>query len=210
MPSRNVIKEYVPEAYYHIYARGNSKQKIFVDAADYTYFLSLFERYLSSEQKISKTGEPYPHYKNRLVLYAYCLMSNHFHMMIYQKDGDAIEKLMRSILTSYSRYFNIRHGRSGSLFESRYKAAHIDQHVYLGHITRYIHLNPRRWQNYRHSSLQYYINPKTAPEWLNTRRILSHFSSPEDYYAFHADYVEAKDVLEKIKHNLADSSQRTL
>ncbi|CAN5675478.1 hypothetical protein BH23PAT2_BH23PAT2_08840 [soil metagenome] len=51
MPSRNVTKERVPESFYHVYARGGSKQKIFLEASDYKYFMSLFERYLSDEQK---------------------------------------------------------------------------------------------------------------------------------------------------------------
>ncbi len=62
MPSRNVTKEQAPDSYYHVYARGSNRQKIFIEAADYKYFLALFERYLSAKQARGKTGEPYPHY----------------------------------------------------------------------------------------------------------------------------------------------------
>lgn len=205
MPSRNTIKKYVSDSYYHIYARGGNKQKIFVDAADYKYFLSLFERYLSLEPKLSKTGEPYPHFNGRVVLYCYCLMSNHFHLLVYQKDAVAIEKLMRSIMTSYSRYFNSKYKRSGPLFESRYKASRISTGTYLEHITRYIHLNPRRWQTYRYSSLTHYMDPSKASEWINTRRILALFADKNEYYAFLTSYESTRDDLEEIKHELADS-----
>lgn len=205
MPSRNTIKEYAAESYYHIYARGGSRQKIFIDAADYKYFLSLFERYLSVEPKLSKTGEPYPHFHGRVVLYCYCLMSNHFHLLVFQKDDTGIEKLMRSIMTSYSRYFNRKYKRSGPLFETRYKASKISTDAYLEHITRYIHLNPRRWQTYRYSSLAYYMDPPKVPEWINTRRMLALFADTNEYYAFLADYESTRDALEEIKHDLADS-----
>jgi len=204
MPSKNVVKLYVSESYYHVYARGASKQKIFIDAADYRYFISLFSRYLSAGEKLSKTGEPYPNFNDHVVLYAYCLMSNHFHLMIYQKHEDGLPKLMRSLLTSYSRYFNKKYKRSGSLFETRYKASLIDNQAYLEHITRYIHLNPRRWQNYRYTSLKYYMGT-LQPEWLNTKRILSLFTDKDDYYSFLSEYVATRDSLDEIKHQLADA-----
>lgn len=188
-----------------MYARGSNKQKIFIDNADYRYFLSLFERYLSGIQKFNKTGEPYPHFHSRIVLHCYCLMSNHFHLLVFQKDDTAIEKLMRSILTSYSRYFNKKYHRTGSLFETRYKASRIEQDAYLEHITRYIHLNPRRWQTYRYSSLTHYLNPDKTPDWINVKRILELFANANEYRTFLSDYEATRDMQNEIKHKLADS-----
>ena len=82
MPSRNIMKEQIPDSYYHIYARGINKQKIFIDNNDYGYFIKLFERYLSKKPSISKTGEIYPHYLNKVQILVYCLMSNHFHLLL--------------------------------------------------------------------------------------------------------------------------------
>jgi len=202
MPSRNITKVQVPESYYHVYARGSNKQKIFLEVADYKYFLNLFERYFASKPQWSKTGEPYPNYVGHIELLAHCLMSNHFHLLIYQYDIPSLEKFMRSLMTSYSRYFNLKYRRTGSLFESRYKAVLIEQDSYLQHVSRYIHLNPRRWQTYRYSSLQYYRDG-LEPMWLKTNRLLEMFADRADYMAFVADYEEQHDMLDELKYQLA-------
>lgn len=204
MPSRNVSKEQVADSFYHVYARGSNKQKIFLEASDYKYFLSLFERYLSRQQQIGKDGTPYPHFYRKIELLAYCLMSNHFHLLVFQTDVPSLEKIMRSIMTSYSRYFNLKYKRSGPLFESRYKAVRIERDSYLQHISRYIHLNPRFWENYRYSSLRYYRDGR-EPVWLNTDRIINIFNDDRVAYTkFVADYEEMHDLLQELKYQLAD------
>jgi putative transposase len=201
MPSRNVLKENIPESYYHIYVRGASKRQIFLDAQDYHYFERLFVRYLSSEPTHSKQGVPYPHFREAISLLAYCLMGNHFHLLIYQSEQDAMSKLMRSIMTSYSRYFNLRYKRSGPLFESRYKASRVGRQSYLEHISRYIHLNPRYWKRYEYSSLGHYLG--RAPDWLTTSPILELFADRGAYLAFLEDYEDHKTMLDEVKTALA-------
>lgn len=204
MPSRNITKEQVSESFYHVYARGSNKQKIFIDADDYKYFIRLFERYLSERRVVGKDGTPYPNFHERITLLAYCLIANHFHILVYQKDSSDLEKFMRSLMTSYSRYFNLRYKRTGPLFESRYKAVRIDQDSYLHHITRYIHLNPRSWEHYRHSSLRYY-REGNEPAWLKTEKILVLFRGRDDYMRFVADYEELRDMMSELKYRLADN-----
>lgn len=191
------------ESYYHVYVRGNNKQKLFIECYDYKYFLKLFDRYFSKDQVISKTGVVYPNFLNEIEIIAYCLMSNHFHLMIYQNDVPYLEKFMRSIMTSYSKYYNLKYKRTGSVFESRYKASRIDQESYLQHITRYIHLNPRGWARYRYSSLKYYRDGK-EPDWLHSNRILEQFSSRQNYMDFVSDYEEMRDSMVDLKYQLAD------
>lgn len=204
MPQKNTIKEYAPQSYYHVYFRGMNKEKLFLDAADYRYFLSLFERYLSVEHAVSKTGVPYPNYRNDIRLLAYCLMTNHVHLLLYQLDDSwALRKLMSSLMTSYSKYFNLKYKRVGSVFESRYKAKRIDDDSYLIHISRYIHMNPRRWLTYKHSSLQFVLRDN-CPEWLDQSEIVSSFRNRADYEAFLMDYQENKVILETLKYQLAD------
>ena len=203
MPSRNITKVQVPNSYYHVYARGSNKQKIFLEAADYKYFLSLFERYFASKPVLSKAGEPYPTFVGKVDVLAYCLMSNHFHLLIYQYDVPYLEKFMRSLMTSYSRYFNLKYRRTGALFESRYKASRIDQDSYLQHVSRYIHLNPRYWQTYRYSSLRYYRDG-IEPRWLRTNTVLESFAGRGDYMKFVADYEDEHDQLDELKYQLAD------
>ncbi len=206
MPVRNVNKPNVPEAYYHVYARGASKQKIFCDSADYQFFLNLFDRYLSEEQKVDAVGVPYPHLYGTIEVLAFCLMQNHFHLLFYQIDGHAMERLMRSLMTSYSRYFNRKYKRSGPVFETRYKASHIGEYGYLMHISRYIHLNPSRWRGYRNSSLSAYLGKHTQLEWLQPQRITQLFENDSGrYLTFLEDYEETQRMRDELKHLLADS-----
>ncbi len=203
MPSRNTIRTDLADTYYHVYARGASKQSIFLDDADYAYFQRLLARYLSEEQQYSKEGAPYPHFRGQAELLAYCCMPNHFHLLFYQVEQGAMSKLMKSVMSSYCRYFNLRYNRSGSLFENRFKASLIGNDGYLQHISRYIHLNPRAWRRYPHSSILEYRGKRTA-EWLQPERILQLFGGSDAYFEFVSDYEEARDKLAELKHELAN------
>lgn len=191
------------ESYYHVYARGNSRQEIFLEDDDYLYFLNLFRRYLSDEEVKNSAGIPYEKLDDRLEALCYCLMPNHFHLLLYQQEEGTMQRLMRGVMTGYSRYFNTKYKRSGSLFESRYKASLISDQKYLEHITRYIHLNPKNWKNYQYSSIGRYLSGQ-GTDWLKPERILSLFDSPRQYGAFVSDYEEAQRELEIIKHQLAN------
>lgn len=202
MPSKNILKVDVPESYHHVYFRGASRARIFRSDADYEKMLKLFERYLSLAEVKNSAGLSFPNYYNRLELVAFCLMPNHVHLLIYQRQQHAMTEFMRSLLTSYSMYFNKKYKRSGPLFESRYKASIIADESYLEHITRYIHLNPRQWRDYAYSSLPYYLHQVTD-EWVAPKRILDMFSSPADYLRFVEDYEQNKEMLDILKHELA-------
>lgn len=193
----------VPDSFYHVYARGHNKHRIFYDEQDYLYFLHLLERYLSSEEFKNGNGIPYPNFYNKVELAAYCLMPNHFHLLVYQHQLGALSMFMRSVMTSYSRYFNMRYKRSGALFESRFRASLISDDSYLEHITRYIHLNPRHWRDYEYSSLPYYLQ-QVEVSWLRPERIMKIFENPAEYLQFVADYEENKKMMDILKHELAD------
>lgn len=204
MPSRNIIRHDTAESYYHIYARGASKQPIFLERADYEYFLRLFKRYLSAEPTQNKVGISYPHYTGQLELLAFCLMRNHFHLLVYQEGAGVVAQFMKSLMISYCRYFNLKYKRSGALFESRYKASRVTNNEYLLHISRYIHLNPRSWKYYPYSSIIYYRKGE-EPEWLSTDKVLSLHAGRSEYLAFVEDYKGYKEILENLKHELANS-----
>jgi len=203
MPGRNILKQDVADSFQHIYARGHSQHKIFGDEQDYITFLTLLQRYLSAEDAHDAYGVPYPNFYNKLELLAYVLMPNHFHLLIYQRQPQAMTNFMRSLLTSYSRYFNKKYKRSGPLCESRYKASMISDDSYLEHISRYIHLNPREWRSYEYSSLPYYLQ-RDEVSWIRPKRILELFESPEEYLEFTSDYVEQKKMLDILKQELAN------
>lgn len=203
MPSRNILRSDVANAYYHVYARGGSKQPIFLDSQDKDKFMQILQRYLGADVEVSKSGEVYPNFHNEAVLQAYCLMDNHFHLFAQQVRQGALSEFMRCLMTSYVRYFNLRHKRSGALFESRYKASIIYDDSYYSHISRYIHLNPKSWKYYPYSSIGYY-RKGGAPDWLNTRVVLQTFRDRQDYMDFLYDYEDYKQMLDEIKHDLAD------
>lgn len=204
MPGRNILKEDVAETYYHIYARGVNKQKIFLDDNDFVYFLSLLKRYLSSKYIKSARGEDYPKLYDDIQLLAYCLMPNHFHLLVYQISEKSMTRLMRGVMTAYSLHFNTKYHRKGHLFESSYRASRISNDQYLLHISRYIHLNPDDWQNYPYSSISSYTNA-VKRDWVNTDMVLSQHSSPQEYIKFLKDYEDQHEDLESIKHELADT-----
>jgi putative transposase len=205
MPSKNVIKVSIPDSYYHIYARGNNKQNLFLDDIDFGYFLNLYSRYLSKKQNSNLSHRLYPNYSDNIKIIAFCVMSNHFHMILYQKEPPFMEKFMRSLMTSYSKYFNIKYKRTGPVFESRYKAVLIMNNEYLQHLSRYIHLNPVNWGIYKYSSLGYYKNGGEFPG-LDVDVLLEQFSSREEYIRYIASYESRHEENEELKHQLIDDN----
>jgi len=126
MPPKNRTKDYIRGAYYHIYARGVNKRKIFLNQSDYKAFL-----YRARS-------------KNRgfVEINAYCLMPNHYHLLVQNKIERGIEKYMRSLNTSYALFFNRKYDRVGHLFQGRYQAALIKTDAQLAATINYIHQNP--------------------------------------------------------------------
>jgi REP element-mobilizing transposase RayT len=204
MPSRNSIKQYAPHSYYHVYNRGVNKQPIFHEAADKAYLLKLFKRHLDPCDKSIRTdGLNYEKYNQQTELLAYCFMNNHYHLLLYlHDDQEAISKLLQSVFTAYTMYFNKKYKRSGTLFQGVYKGSRIDSDAYLLHITRYIHMNPRHYKTYYYSSVQYYLN-KPAPHWINTGRVLALFDG-SDYLSFLEDYEGQKEIQDELKLLLAN------
>ncbi|MBP9667886.1 transposase [Candidatus Saccharibacteria bacterium] len=203
MASRNVLKIDIPDSYYHVYARGSNKMPIYIDDDDYEYFLTLLRRYLSQKEMKNQVGTPYVKLFNSVRLQCFCLMQNHFHLLLYQIEPGAMQRLMRGVMTSYSSYFNRKYDRSGPLFETRYKASRISSDDYFMHISRYIHLNPDKWETYQFSSIHAYAG-QVQYDWLETKNILAMFDTPTGYLEFVRDYKEIRDVYEDIKHELAN------
>lgn len=197
------MKVDIHESYYHVYARGVNKGEIFRDDSDYNYFVSVCRRYLSAEDIRNSAGISYDKLYENVQVLCYCLMPNHFHLLLYQVEPRSMERLMRGIMTAYSMYFNRKYKRRGPLFESRYKASRIDSDAYLEHITRYIHLNPRAWRTWPYSSLADYLG-QSKSDWVQPGPILELFDSRADYRQFVGDYEAAKRELDSLKHQLAD------
>jgi hypothetical protein len=130
-------------------------------------------------------------------------MSNHFHLLFYQAERGALSEMMKSMMVAYSAYFNRKYKRTGPLYESRFKASIINKDAYLLHVSRYIHLNPRSWRYFPYSSL-IHIRKASEPEWLQTRKVLEQHVSRKDYIDFASDYEANKQMLDKLKYELAN------
>ena len=138
--------------FYHIFNRGNDKRNVFNDKFDFYRFLqsmhefnllepigSIYEySFIKDEVKdrASKKG-------NLVNFVAYCLNPNHFHLILQQIADKGIEKFMQRLGTGYSKYFNKKYKKSGSLFQGTFKARHIDSNEYLLHLSAYVNLNNR-------------------------------------------------------------------
>jgi len=200
MPAKNTVKIFYEDAFYHVYNRGVEKRPIFLDRQDYIVFLHFLKKYLTPKPKAPASVEvdpskrfriiPYESLSDEISLLAYCLMPNHFHLLLQQKKIDSMTKFLRCTCTSYSMYFNKKYERVGPLFQGIYKAANIENENYLLHLSRYIHLNPRELftevqpltrdqplqRDYEWSSYPEYVG-KRKTEWVKTDLILSYFSS---------------------------------
>lgn len=190
------------DSYYHVYNRGVEKRPIFLEDNDYAAFLNLLKRHLSPEISHDNRGLPYETYAERVELLAFCLMPNHFHLLFYlKKDTQAITELIRKVSGAYTSYFNKKYSRVGHLFQGVYKASRISSDMYLQHISRYIHLNPKNYKSWRYSSWPYYANGWKA-NWVKPDKILEIFAGT-DYGEFVNDYEVDKDLIDELKYELA-------
>lgn len=138
---------------------------------------------------------------------AYALMSNHFHLLVCQRQENAITKTLANISNSYAKYFNIKHHRVGPLYQGSFKAVHIETDQQLMHLSRYIHINPvvagamtqEELLTSPWTSFSEYLG-QSETSLTDAKPILSHFASKESYKKFVFDQVAYGKELEKIKH----------
>lgn len=210
MPARNVIKYYVENGFYHIYNRGFEKRKIFLDNEDYDVFTFFLQRSLDQDLKVSPDGLINTHnIAEELDLLCYCLMPNHFHLLIKQYTKDAVTKLLRRVLASYVMYFNKKYDRDGGLFQGKPRAVLVKDEGYLLHLTRYIHLNPleldkvEKAEDYKYSSYKDYLGLQNRG-WTKPKEILSFFKTKRasflkdflSYQGFVENYMkDSKELL---------------
>ena len=136
-----------PGALYHVMSRGNARQPIFLDDIDRHSFFKNLERCIEL---------------HNLICHAYCLMDNHYHLLLETPDGN-LSSAMRDVNGNYTQWFNTRHERVGHVLQGRYKAHVIEKEPYLLEVVRYIVNNPVRanlvthpkdwkWSSYRSSA----------------------------------------------------------
>jgi REP element-mobilizing transposase RayT len=161
-----------PHAYYHVTCRGNDRRSIYRDDRDRELFL----------EKLRISLDVY-----QVILHAYVLMGNHFHMIVETPRAN-LSEFMRHFNIGYTTAFNRRHRRVGHLYQGRYKAIVVQKDSYLAELSRYVHLNPvrikphkgkavseqRRFlERYKWSSLPGYWDPSKRHGWMNYQEVLA-------------------------------------
>ena len=178
---------------YHVMIRGNRKQDIFLEDEDRFRFIKVLK-------KVKQ--------KKEYMLYAYCLMNNHVHLLIKEKD-EQLSQTMKRINVSYVNYFNQKYQQIGHLFQDRYKSEPIESENYLLAVLSYIHNNPlnafivKNLEKYPWSSYCIYTDESSQQAFLIERKdILSLFSSDKDraidlFIQYHHQNIhEENDIIE--------------
>jgi len=211
--------------FYHIYNRGINHCRTFIDKRDFNRAqLSLdFYRFISPPMRLSfylrLPGHQQEEMSNELKrgkvlveIVSYCLMGDHFHLLLRQRADGGIAKFMSNFQNSYTRYFNKRHKRDGSLFLDQFKAVRVVSEQQLLHLSRYIHLNPyssytvknfSELKNYQWSSFLEYLGEKNG--FCTTGVVLSYFPSKEKYENFVLNQADYQRGLEIVKHLMFDT-----
>ena len=200
MPTRKT--PLVNEQYYHIYNRGVARLPTFSAKRDYERFITslLYYRFNSPPFKLSRLlnfpkeqqekilGKITEINDTKVEIISFCLMPNHFHLLLRQNIENGISIFLKHLTDSYTRYYNTKHKRVGPLFQGAFKAVHIESTEQLLHLSRYIHLNPlvsyvvteKRFLDYPWSSLNVFLNGTSS--FVNPKIILEHFRSPKEYF----------------------------
>ncbi|HBB36964.1 MAG: Transposase [Candidatus Moranbacteria bacterium GW2011_GWC1_45_18] len=199
--------------YYHIFNRGVDKREIFSDQLDMRRFLqsmdefntldpigSIYENFFRDRKEKNKS-------KKKLVGFVcFCLNPNHYHFILKQTAEQGIEKFMHRLGIGYTKYFNKRHERSGSLFQGTFKAVHIKTNSYLLHLSAYVNLNDRvhslgNLVSKSISSWREYTDNFSEKTFCGEKRvILDDFKNGEDYRKFAEEsLVSIKDKKEMEK-----------
>ena len=154
-----------PCALYHITSRGNERKNIFLEEGDRLRFLKILEDY---------------HDRYGILIHSYVLMDNHYHLVLETPRGNLL-RVMHGINSSYTGYFNRKYGRSGHLFQGRYRGILVEKDTYLLLLSRYVHLNPVRAgvvgrpEDYRWSSYPGYSGREKESRWVEYAWLFSQF-----------------------------------
>lgn len=166
---------------YHIYNRGINGETIFSNDGNKKYFLSLLDKYLNSKCDV----------------FAYCLMDNHFHLLIYVKaETDEITQVLSNLFNAYAKAFNKANNRTGSLFEKHFKRIRVTNDEYLKQLIVYIHLNPKHhfdldFTSFRYSSYNAFLSDKETK--IGKEDVLKLFFDRENFVFVHHQKNEQID-----------------
>ncbi len=202
--------------YYHIFNRGNGKNDIFLDDQDYKIFMQRLLENLFPDSETSKVPSPLDlKYKRKKLppetfsLICYCLMPNHFHLLIRQNGNVKVNQLVQKLCTGYAKYFQKKYDHTGHLFQGAFKSIHVDNESYLTWLSAYIHQNPvsaylvKDPKDYPFSSYLDYIGLRDD-RLCEKSPILDKFKTKEDYKKFVIDTESQLKASKSIKDLMLD------
>jgi putative transposase len=192
-----------PDALYHLTSRGDRREDIYEDDMDRGAFLDV----------LSSVIEQF-----NWTCYAYCLMSNHYHLLVQTPDAN-LSKGMRQLNGVYTQAYNRRHNKTGHLFQGRYKSILVDEDSYLLELSRYIVLNPvragmtRRVDQWKWSSYLAMVGEDIVPGWLASDYLLSQFSvqrktAIRKYMAFVQDGLRRDSIWAQLNNQIYLGDQK--
>ncbi len=210
---------------YHVFNRGLDHRPTFIRKRDYirAYESLAYYRFVQPKLRLAyflKLGqeqkdiflEKLHQHKTHIDILVYCFMPNHFHFCVRQREPKGISKFLSNFQNSYTRFYNTKNRRIGSLFLDQFKAVRIETNEQLLHVSRYIHLNPYtsfvvkklpEMLNYPWSSSLEYLNKING--FCDTQTILSHFNKLQNYKDFVLDQADYQRELDSIKHLTLES-----
>lgn len=212
---------------YHVFNRGIDRRTTFSGKREFSraYQSLAFYRFSSPPIRLSYFLAQGPDRRDEIMkrmangeklveILAYCLMLNHFHLILRQTVESGIARFLSNFQNSSTRYFNTKHQRTGSLFLDQFKAVRIETDEQLLHVVRYVHLNPyssyvvktfEESEDYQWSSFCEYLGKKDG--FCETETIMARFKTKEAYRKFVFDRVDYQRKLESIKHLIIEESQ---
>lgn len=212
MPAR--ITPLVNEHIYHVYNRGVEKRRVFEDRRCYKRLLQAIRYYQLTGPKPkfshsfnNRLYKPNPD-KKIVDILCYCLMPNHFHLLIKQLTEGGISEFISKLINSYTKFYNLKYKRVGPLFQGQFKAVLIESDEQLIHVSRYIHLNPiasflvKDLNQYEWSSYKEYTHNILGI--CSKKEITGLFKDNTSYQKFCLDQVSYAQNLERIKHQLIE------
>jgi REP element-mobilizing transposase RayT len=177
-----------PGVFYHIYNRGNNRENVFVEPRNYAYFTQLYLKYV---EPVADT-------------YAYCLLKNHFHLLVQVKENlpGSLKRpaslAFSNVFNAYAKAINKAYGRTGSLFQHPFGRIPVDSGAYLVNLVRYIHLNPQKhglvrdFREWPYSSYHAHVSHEETR--LQREQVLSWFDGVQGFTARHASALEERAI----------------
>jgi len=210
MPRRRVIL--ANGEIYHIFNRSIAGIPIFKGVRETDIFLEAMRFYLQlkpptkfSIYRKSKARYPISLEEKIVTIINYCLMPNHFHLILRQEKDDGVKNFMQRVSNSFAHYFSIKYKKRGHVFEDKYKAVHVETEEQLLHLSRYIHLNPvtayltEKPENYPFSAYLLYLGQNNT-DFVDPSIVLSSFSSRKKYKDFVLAQIDYQRTLKEIEH----------